>query len=155
MHRMIAGSILLLASAAFFSYEKIRSERLRYTGLQDWLSFLTFAENQIRSFRTPYPEIFTFFREQEDTAFAHSLAQIGLTAQLSASTLPSGAIPLLREYVAKAGSHYEAEEVRLCGYTITALQTILDAEKKNLREKTKLYRTLPLMLALSIVLLFL
>lgn len=155
MYRMIAGSILLLASAAFFSYEKIRAERSRYAGLQEWLSFLTYAENQIRSFRTPYPEIFAAYREQNRTTFSNSLAQNGLVCQLSSSVVPNDAVPVLRDYVAKAGSHYEAEEVRLCGYTIAALQTISDAEKKKLREKTKLYRTLPLMLALSIVLLFL
>ena len=155
MYRIIAGSVLLLSSAAFFSYEKIRMEQARYGSLQEWMRFLNHAENQIRSFRTPYPDILTSFRRQEDTPFAQSLAQSGLTAQLSVSLLPSGAAVVLQEYIEKAGSHYEAEELKLCEYTITALQVILDAEKKNLREKTKLYRTLPLMLALSIVLLFL
>ena len=106
MYRMIAGSILLLASAAFFSYEKIRAERSRYAGLQEWLSFLTYAENQIRSFRTPYPEIFAAYREQNRTTFSNSLAQNGLACQLSSSVVPNDAVPVLRDYVAKAGSHY-------------------------------------------------
>lgn len=155
MLRLITGSILLLGSAALFSYEKIRMEKVQYTHLKEWLHFLHYIENNIRSFRTPLPEIYTSYSRQENDLFARRLTAVGPAVLLSETTLPDGAAILLQEYIRKAGNNYESEEIRLCQFTIEALQEIMNTTQKDLYEKTRLYRTLPLMLALSIVLLFL
>ena len=79
----------------------------------------------------------------------------GLADALDETALPGGAGKILSEYIDKAGGNYEAEELRLCRYTIDALERIQNTARRELQEKTKLYRTLPLMVALSVVLFFL
>lgn len=155
MYRMIVGSLLLLGSAALFSYDKIHTARTQVLYLEEWIRFLLYTENHIRSFRTPLPEIIVSFRQDTDTEFAATLGEYGLFHTLARTPLPNGAHQILSEYIDKAGGYYETEELRLCRYTIDALERIQNDARRELQEKTKLYRTLPLMLALSIVLFFL
>ena len=155
MYNMIAGSLLLLGSAAFFSYDKIRTVRTQVRHLEEWIRFLLYTENHIRAFRTPLPEIVSSFRRDTDTPFAAVLMERGLADALDETALPGGAGKILSEYIDKAGGNYEAEELRLCRYTIDALERIQNTARRELQEKTKLYRTLPLMFALSVLLFFL
>lgn len=154
MYGMIAGSLLLLGSAALFSYDKIRAVQKQVRYLEEWLRFLLYTENHIRAFRTPLPEIVVSFRRDTDTPFATTLAKCGLSRMLAGTSLPDGADRILSEYIDKAGRNYESEELRLCRYTIDALERIQNSARLELQEKTKLYRTLPLMAALSVVLFF-
>lgn len=155
MYGMIAGSLLLLGSAALFSYDKIRAVQKQVRYLEEWLRFLLYTENHIRAFRTPLPEIVVSFRRDTGTPFATTLAKCGLSRMLAGTSLPDGADRILSEYIDKAGRNYESEELRLCRYTIDALERIQNSARRELQEKTKLYRTLPLMAALSVVLFFL
>lgn len=155
MYRIIYGSIFLIGSAIYYSYNRIHEERIRCKNLGKWVHFLIFTENHIRSFRTPLPEIVIAYNDQEKEFSGSPFAENGLEKQLQMMAMPSKALPVLHEYIRKAGSYYETEEIRLCAYTIEVLQKILEQEESELQNKTRLYRTLPLMFALSIVLLFL
>ena len=62
---------------------------------------------------------------------------------------------LVQEFVRTIGNGYRAEELRLCEYTIGRLRGILDRARTDAAGQLRLYRTVPMLLALSVILILL
>ena len=59
----------------------------------------------------------------------------------------------LRTFAKKIGSGYKDEELNLCQYTYATLAECFEKEKAEFMKKAKMYKTLPIMFAISAALL--
>ena len=57
-------------------------------------------------------------------------------------------------FAEKIGDAYRDEQTELCRYTEDRLRAVLEKRKSSAHDREKLYRTIPLLLALSVILMF-
>jgi len=150
------GSIFLLFTAFFYSSKRQKTEKQKIRILTELRELILHIRKNIECFAKPLGEICRDYTSPalEQIGF-HLLWRSG-RLQEAVSCLNEYVCPqackVLQRYAQEAGQGYKEEELRLCGYTADMLSEILQKEEGELNSRTKLYRTLPYLLALSLVL---
>lgn len=154
------GAAVILLSAALFGYKLSRDYKAEQKAICGLYDMVVFVRDNIKHLMRPLPEIFLSYHNEylENTGLIADIRERGLKAAWSDQTLldeASAAYPIISDFVGSIGTGYCSEEIKLCDYTIDRLLEIIRKNEGEQRGKLKLYRTVPIMLALSIILIML
>ncbi len=151
------GGVILLITALYYSKTKQQQEQTKLTILTELCDLFGYLQKNIEHFSSPLGDL---FRSYTSPALAkwnfytvwqeHSLAK----AVCQLPGLSEGIRKTLTDYDTKAGQGYKEEELQLCRYTREILSEELQRKRQESGGKNKLYKTMPFLLVLSIVLLF-
>ncbi len=134
---------------------KGKREELLLFGL---CAFVRYAKEQISTFRTPLFRIFEGFSnvELEKVGFIRSLraGEGKESAKCLLGKIPDSAYKEICAFLDDLGGGYEEGQNALCAYTLKRLEEVYGERKANLMQRLKMYRSLPFLLALSLIILF-
>lgn len=151
------GYAIMFLSALYCSYSLIKNANYKISQLEGLCAFILYTKNNIDSFMRPIDDIINSFDGYEnslhdfmETARKHGLVDASTNIPLS---IGKEALHILRDFSKNIGNGYKEDELRLCAYTYSAMQEILNRERSDMMKKMKLYKTLPILSATSVVLL--
>lgn len=159
MNLQVCGIGILIVSAVYYSYVLIHHAGIRLSQLEDTGALILFIRNHIESFMTPITEILRSFKGYSVyfEEFVCAAQELGMCEAMECGKLEIGpdAEKVLFEFSKKIGSGFKEDELRLCNYCHSAITEILKKEREDLNRKMKMYKTLPIMTAMSAVLILL
>ncbi len=160
MHEYViraAGAVLLLASAAGLGTVNIRAEKRRQRELDALLSLVRDIRENIEHFSRPLGEIYDRFEDPllASSGFLTRLRQAGMETAVRESEGAVGEAEraVLLSFASSLGRGYQEEQIALCRYTEEKLAGIAESLAKSAPDRERLWRTLPVLGALSLILL--
>ena len=154
--RMIGAVMILISSAVMGTYMANVFGR-RITSTEEVASFIKYIKRNIESFKMPVDEIISTYTSEhfEETGFRDAVIRDGLKVAASGGylTLSKKAEQELVEFLSCLGSDYAEGEVKRCEYYIGVFEDILNAERENMATNGRLYRLLPPLAAISLIIL--
>ncbi len=154
-----AGCIVILLSSALLSMLLGRLGRNRLLAIDEVKKLLRHISRNIESFLTPVGVIISTYHSQylEDLGFAEDMRRDGLCAAFLRGylDLPTEAEELLIEFSVGLGDMYAEDEVKRCLHYIALLEEIECSEKARVEKNRDLYRFLPPLGALSLIIILL
>lgn len=149
----------MIVSALYYSYLLIKNANRKILQLEGLCSMISYIKNNIDSFMRPVGDIVNSFEGYGETlsSFMELARTHGLAAASESDVLSIGedAYRILRDFSRQIGCGYKEDEIRLCTYCYNTMQDILNREREDIRKKMKMYKTLPVMSAMSVVLILL
>lgn len=150
------GIIMLFLTAFHYSRSHQKAEDLQCGILTELCSLFSYIQKNIdcftkslgeigREYTSPLLEEYGFYTIWKQHSLLHAIESI--------PCIPLQTRELLLQYARSAGQGYKEEELHLCRYTHEHLQEMLTMQKEERNTKNRMYRTLPYLLVLSIVLL--
>lgn len=153
------GISLLLISALLYSFVLIKNEKRKIAQLKDMCALVLYIRRNIDAFMTPVNEILDSFEGYGDAFSEYMTAakKYGLPyASDQCQLIQNGeVVRIFTDFTKKIGSGYKADELNLCQYCYAQLEDCLKRETEDSLKKTTMYKTLPIMSALSVILIFL
>ncbi len=156
MIRLCGGAVIVVCML-FWGREKASElyERQRITKALS--VFVLFCKDRISAFRDPLSVIFAAFENDvlESAGFIAQLRCCGCRAACETvlSKLSANDAALLSEFAEKIGGGDEASQTVLCAHVAEGLDKSSNAQLEELAGKSKMYRLLPALAALSLVIL--
>ncbi len=145
--------------ALLFGMEKSRREREKLKIAEGLLAFVVYVGRQIESFKTPLGRIYSDFYDEglDALGFCSILQSEGLTDALKKieDKIPEALAKEMYSFSKGIGAGYEKGQAELCSYTAKVIESSVKSIKEELGDKVRMYRLLPLLLVLSLVILFL
>lgn len=155
MIEWIGGGILLVA-AWLISSDLINNYKTKLCELEALYDMISYIRDNIEYRMKPLPDIFNGYGNEylEHCGFLEAVRKTDLSqAWLTQKFALSGeAYRLIQDFIKEIGGGYQTEELRLCEYTLVRLHDILEKIHEDSANQLKLYRTVPMMFALSIIL---
>ena len=153
--KIIGAALPLLASLAYGRI-KIRDLRRGLTEISAFLRLVRYIGDNVEHFMKPIPEIIAGFEDDylESVGFLQNARDSGLlSAWQGGSFLLSGeGKKILDTYFTNVGGGYLDDEKKLTSYTEKRLEALLESETVAAKDKERIYKTVPPMLAGSVVL---
>ena len=133
-----------------------RTERTRIALLASCISLIRHARRKIDLFETPTAELFLDFSDGFEEETRRALVEKPLTEALSpvVTALGTDGEPLAK-FVCEIGSGYKDDAIRLCDYCLSILEDRQAAAVDRYGSQKKLYLILPLLFAVSLIVLLL
>ncbi len=151
-----AGGIAILVTAVYFGLSKVNELRTRLNALRSVLALIAHIKRRIECFREPLFSIYASFDDDhfDSTGIGSRLRQGGLacTAEHLIGLTDSEKLSLI-EFEKKLSEYYPADAVRLCEMKEAEFGEILNTASESFKTKAKLYKILPVLAALSVILL--
>ncbi len=150
------GIFVLLATAWYYSYSRQWLGQRKRQLLEELCDLMEWIQKNIECFAKPLDEISREYSSPllASYGFYEKWQNQDLSTALEALPYLSDAVrEVLLQYGKSVGQGYKEEELRLCRYTCEQLNKLLTKQKEDLHAKNQMYRTLPFLLVLSIVLL--
>ena len=155
----IAGAVILLIAAVGYGALNIKANRAHLRELEAILRFLRHIRTNIEHLSRPLPEIYAGFSDAvlEENGFLPALRRDGIRSAVGAVQwrLSDGELSVLTEFAEALGRGYREEQVSLCRYTEEVLGGALEELQTSAPAQERLYRTIPVLLALSGILVLL
>ena len=152
----LIGAGIVLLSAMFVSAGMIRDYKNDLRLLGALYDMILYIRDNIEHFMKPLPDIFQNYSNEhlETCGFLKSVRETDLQQAWTERPwqLNREADSVMLDFVQTIGSGYRAEELRLCEYTLERLRGILEKSRTESAGKIKLYRTVPVLFALSVIL---
>ena len=152
----IFGILILLLSAVRYSFVMVKREKQKIAQLEDICALVLYVQRNIEGFMTPVNEIVQSFEEYSESFSDYMVLakNHGLNYALEHYPMLQKAeiMKVFANFTKKIGRGYKEEELSLCQYTYTLLTEALSKEKDDFSKKTKMYKTLPIMSAISLAL---
>lgn len=153
------GSATFVVAAIYYGAIMIREERSKLTTSDAICEMIRYVRDNIEHFMKPLPDIFASYRNDtlERIGFLSDVRENGLRdAQLDRyfgkNYVDGEVFAVLADFCGKIGGGYRDDEIRLCDYAIARIEKRTAKMKDDFSSKTKIYRTLPPLFALSILL---
>ena len=143
-----AGVILLLSSAAALGRGLGQREKRYIQALTQAAELLHHIRRRVDLFSTPCREILADAFTPDGVRYTEERIQ-ALSQEMGKEGI------LLRSFFEKLGSGYREDTLRLCDDTLSRLQQRLTAAEKEYPARLKLYTAMPLLIAVSILVLIL
>ncbi len=151
-----SGAASMVFAAVFYGFIKIRDVRRGICELSAFCELVKYIGDNIEHFMKPIPDIITSYSNAylDSCGFLPDARMHGLYNAWEASDfiLNDEARSLLDEFFLSVGKGYVDDELRLCEYTSKRLCAVLDSVRISAKDKERIYKTIPLMLAASVVL---
>lgn len=152
----LTGAVLLLAAGIWLGLSVRNTERKRAAVLAFSVVLVRHARRKIDLFETPVPELFTDFSSGFDEKLDKALCEQPLIQALEPVVSELGADgDVLIKFAKELGCGYREDALRLCDYCTEILEDKHTAAVQRYGMHKKLYLTLPLLLAVSIIVLLL
>ncbi len=150
------GAGIVLVSALFLSFRLTRDHRAHLRELDAFYNMIVYIRDNIDHFMKPLPDIFQTYTNEtlERCGFLPKVRKTDLSQAWRGQTfmISEECRTLLNDFCTQIGSGYRTEELRLCEYTLSRLHNILEKNRNELNNRLKLYKTVPLLFALSVIL---
>jgi len=150
------GAGILLIAAGLLSRGLTHEHRKVLRELEALCDMVQYIRDNIDHLMKPLPEIFASYQNDylETIGFLQRIRHNGLKQAWDEQSFSISGEPhlLLTDFNRTIGSGYRTEELRLCDYTLSRLKEHLDRLHKDSSNLLKLYKTVPVMFALSIIL---
>ena len=152
-----AGAVLLLTAAGGVGLSKIREERRRLRELEAMAALVRTVRENIEHLSRPLSEIWARIPDPfpGEPGFLSALREEGFSTALLRTEVCSRDRDLLEEFAASLGKGYREEELALCRYTEERLTDRAAALVREAPSRERLWRTIPLLAALSALILML
>lgn len=154
----IIGAVILLAAAVGYGYIRISEERKKAAEADALADLIRTIRGNIAHYMKPLPEIFLSCTGGilEDNGFLPLCRSKGIRAAWEAvpMKLPEKLRTVMTDFVSRIGGGYREDELHLCDYTLEQFDKVSREMRTEMENREKLYRTIPPLLALSAVLLF-
>lgn len=149
------GALVLLLASVGYGTLCIGEERKRYHLLFGTVAFVERIGENVRHFAKPLSEIYGLCAGTVPDAFLQLCQKEGIRSawEKSPLTLHEGWGEVMENFCFHIGTSFHEDCVHLCDYTLGQLEKEAQKQKEELGKKEKLYRTLPPLGALSLVLL--
>lgn len=144
----IIGGIFILCAGVLISYFYEKEQRLKIVYLSKIADFIHFARSQIEFFSLPYNKIIESYTENEDT---RSLIRNGFKEYLDILSLEDK--KNIKAFFSSIGKGFATEELSLCDYTVSYIEKSNDKNKAECPNKIKIFRSMALFVAISIIIL--
>jgi len=148
-----------MLAALLYGRMKIGEERKKTVLAQASVEFVRTVRDNIAHYAKPLSEIFSSMSitPLEECGFLPICREEGIRAAWDSGTLKlnekmSG---VMSEFAARIGSGYREDELELCAYTLAQLEKHAGEVGADCENRTKLYRNIPPLAALSVILLVL
>lgn len=152
----LIGGIILLLAAWLIGSDLINNYKTKSRELEALYDMVAYIRDNIEYRMKPLPDIFDVYTNEylEHCGFLEAVRKTDLSQAWLAQkfALNGEAYRLIEDFIKEIGSGYQAEEVRLCEYTLARLHDILEKNHADATNQLKLFRTVPVMFALSIIL---
>ncbi len=155
MLRLIGASLLIIVGA-WTGLSVRRSELKHVTALASSVALIRHARRKIDLFETPACELFVDFSDGFDEKVRVSLIEQPLEMAIKPVAValgPDGAV--LEKFARELGCGYKADALRLCDYCLGVLEDRHAAAAGRYGTHKKLYVALPLLFAVSVIVLLL
>jgi len=153
------GAGVLLISAVLYGYTMIRRERVKVVEISSFCELIKFIRDNIKYKMVTLPVIFSEYHGAyfEKIGFIEAIRNFGIKRAWAEFSwvMEKDEIALIDSFVKNIGSGYRDDEIQLCEYTLERLEDAIESKSSDLKNKEKIYRTIPLMLALSVMLIIL
>lgn len=150
------GAGILLAAAWLVSAGLIRDHKTDLQELEALYDMIAFIRDNIEHRMKPLPDIFETYTNAwlESCGFLPAVRRTDLRQAWEEQivSVTGDARSLVEDFVRNIGSGYRTEELRLCEYTLSRLRGILEQTRADTANRLKLYKTVPMMVALSVIL---
>lgn len=153
------GCILILGASSCLSLMLGRMGSRRLYAIAEVKKLLIFISRNIESFLTPVGTILSSYRSDylDSCGFSDAMKEDGLCAAFlrGYADLPPEAEELMINFAGELGDSYAEDEVKRCRHYITLLEEIEAEEKARVEKNRDLYRFLPPLGALSLIIILL
>lgn len=154
----ILGALLLLISSLCFGNSMIKGEAEKINESLAIAELIKYVRDNIEHFVKPLPDIFLSYKNEllEKNGFLTFVRKNGI--QKSAEKIDDffhcdrDVISIFRKFCSDIGGGYRDEEIRLCSFSLSQLERKIEKIKNDHLSKVKMYRTIPPLFALSVVL---
>ena len=150
------GTVLLLLAAAYYSnYAQYKEKRICKL-LEELCGLFASMQKNIECYTLPLVEICRLYsgEELENLGFFKAWQKGAFTEAMDTlSGIPETIQTSLHHYAIQAGKGDKETELHLCRGIRQELEEALTVHTKEMQAKNKLYRTLPYLTVLSVVLL--
>ena len=153
----LTGVLIIIACSVYYGriLERGADKKLRLT--EALLSLVGYIEASIKTSRLPLGEIFASFKSEtlSELGFLDSLCKTGIEESLEIleGSISEQAMSAM-SYLGKHLGGIDAEgQLRICAYTEDMLKKDVEILKTELVEKKRLYRLLPLLAGMSVIIL--
>jgi len=150
------GAGILLIAAGLLSRGLTHEHRKVLRELEALCDMVQYIRDNIDHLMKPLPEIFASYQNDylETIGFLPRIRHTSLKQawEEQSFSFSGESVFLLSEFVRTIGSSYRTEELRLCDYTLTRLNETLEHLRRDSSNRLKLYKTVPTMFALSVIL---
>lgn len=153
MLRLI-GMVFLVAAGVLFGLSIRRAEHMRIGLLASSAALIRHARRKIDLFETPTADLFSDFTEGFDERTRRALVEKPLQEALEPviTALSDDGIAL-EKFARELGSGYKNDAIRLCDYCLTVVEDRHTAAVSRYGTHKKLYLVLPLLFAVSVIVL--
>ena len=153
--RLIGSAVILLASAAW-GFGRIRAERRKTDELAAFCGLVRYIGENIAHFSRPLPEIYADYSDEVlgRIGFLDALCVSGMEAAVRTMTVTDDEKcgREIKAFASAIGGGYREEQTQLCEYTFSRLSGVLAERRESAKSREKLYRTIPVLIALSVIL---
>ena len=150
------GAGILVISAWLISCTLIHEHTTALNELEALYDMIFYIRDNIEHLMKPIPDIFREYKNHflETCGFLSEVRSKDLRAAWETQTfhISGETKQLLEHFIKNIGNGYRKEELRLCDYTLERLRKLLDRTRSDTINQLKLYKTVPMMLALSVIL---
>ena len=151
-----AGAVVLLSASVGWGLFEIREGRRRLRELEAVLALIRHIRERIERFGTPLSEIYAAWDDPElaGTGFLTLLRTKGMEAAADGADfrLSERERGILRELGGRLGRGFREEQTALCRYAEDGLSEALDQLRADTAGRERLWRALPPLAALSLIL---
>lgn len=158
----LIGAAVLLAASVIFGWNRIREEHRKIRDAEVLLELVEYIAEQIEYTMKPLPKILGTFEADalNGCGFLRISCEEGMWAGWERCkdklSLPQGDLGrIFGDFCREIGKGYRKEELELCGLTMKRMKAEMDRSRNDIAGREKLYRTLPPLMMLSVILILL
>ena len=149
------GCLLILVASSFISLILGKSGERRLRSLDETKRLVLYISRNIESFLTPVGDILSSYISEylENSGFSEAMRCDGLCAAFLRGyiDLPPVAEDLMINFSGELGESYVDDEIKKCSHCLRTLEEIESAERDRVEKNRNLYRFLPPLGALSLI----
>ncbi len=149
--------MMLLLCGALWGMGEWKRDAEHIRQLEALCGLIRYVRERIEYFSQPVGEMFRDFRSEvlEKCGFCGILKKYGLSAALFENRLliDDAEAKLMTDFAHALGGSFRDEEIKMCNFYLTGLESCLTLRRKSFSEKSTLTRTLPLIIAAVAVIL--
>ncbi len=152
----LTGAAIVIVAAILASFRLIYEYKTNLRELEALYDMISYIRDNIEHLMKPLPEIFASYSNEylESCGFLSVVRESDLKQAWKGQVfrVKGEAYTLTTDFVNSIGSGYRTEELRLCEYTLRRFYDIIEKTRAESKNKIKLYKTVPILLALSVIL---
>jgi len=149
---LLGGGIILL-SARFIGEIGVHKLKHQAEIEEELIEFVKYIRDQIKNYKRPLAEIVSSFSGTVLSAYGFLKAIVENTPEVCSEKLPidENCKKALSLFLRELGKSYCDEQIVLCDEFLFQMSNMLEKAKDEYQGKIKMYRTLPVLAAVSLI----